>query len=197
MTGRGGTWLLAGAGWLFADLMVVMVLVVLGGQSTPLPVAAPSSSPSAAGSPSAPASSSASSSSSPTSPAPKPTATAPAPPPGLDPNSTSVVVEVDVDGLLGGDPAARTAFANRLKAEIGPYTGRSAALVFVWGTAAGCAHCTADLGRSQGLADAAAPLVHAVAPGFFPADDRRLIRPYLDGQGRPGTVRLELFFIRT
>ncbi|WP_395297833.1 hypothetical protein ACF9IK_33555 [Kitasatospora hibisci] len=189
MTRRGGTWLLAGAGWLFADLMVVMVLVVLGGQSTPLPVAVPSSS--------APIPSSASSDPASTKPTPKPTPTAPAPPPGLDPNSTSVVVEVDADGLVGGGSAARTAFANRLKAEIGPYTGRSAALVFVWGTAAGCSHCAVDLGRSQDLADAAAPLVHAVAPGFFPPDDRRLIRPYLDGQGRPGTVRLELFFIRT
>ncbi|MGW4894002.1 hypothetical protein ACWEQL_17290 [Kitasatospora sp. NPDC004240] len=190
MTGRGGTWLLYGAGWLFADLMVVMVLVVLGGQSTPLPVVEVS--PTAPVSPSTPSSPS----SKPAAPAPKPST--PAPPPGLDPDSRSVVVEVDVDGLLAGDPAARAAFADRLKGEIGPYTGRSAAMVFVWGTATGCPRCAgADLGRSQALADAAAPLVHAVAPGFFPADDRRLIRPYLDGQGRAGTVRLELFFIRT
>ncbi|MEU6237254.1 hypothetical protein [Kitasatospora sp. NPDC047058] len=190
MTGRGGTWLLHGAGWLFADLMVVMVLVVLGGQTTPLPVAEPSPAPGTTASPPAapePASSS---------PA-APTASSPAPPPGLDPNSTSVVVEVDADGLIGGDPAARAAFADRLKDQIGPYTRRSAAMVFVWGTAAGCSRCTADLGRSQALADSVAPLVHAVAPGFFPADDRRLIRPYLDGQGRAGTVRLELFFLRT
>jgi hypothetical protein len=165
------------AGWLFADLLLVMVLVVLGGQTgAGAPVAAASPSASATGS----------------STRPRPTATQP---PGLDPNSVSVTAHVDAAALIAGSGPARADLRTQVLHLIAHYLNRHAALVIVWGTAADCGSCGVDIGLSQQLAQSVAPLVPGFDPTFFPAYNPKIIRAYFDGSGTPGTVRFELFFI--
>ncbi|GAA1238744.1 hypothetical protein GCM10009665_31320 [Kitasatospora nipponensis] len=183
--GRGGAPALSQlAGWLFADLLLMLVVVVLGGQSSARnPVA------DASASPSAPATA-------PTSAAPSTAAPTASSPPGLDPHSVSVSAPVDPDALINGSAAARADLGAKVRELIRPYLPRQAALVIVWGSAGGCRGCPPDLGRSKQLADAVAPLVHDFAPDFFPPYDPKIIRGYYDGEGGSDTVRFELFFIR-
>ncbi|WP_371501633.1 hypothetical protein OG871_32340 [Kitasatospora sp. NBC_00374] len=177
---NGGLTLPRLAGWLLADILLMLVVVVLGTEVVPaLPSAGRS-------------------------PGPNPSAAAAAPPAGphgassasLDPHSESVVAHVDPDALLDGSPAAVADLLQQLRLGIQPYRARRAALVLVWGSAAACRGCAADLGRSAELARQVAPRVPDVAPEFFPAYDPRIIRAYEDGEGQVGTVRLELFFVR-
>lgn len=198
MKGPRGLSLAQASGWLFADLLLMLVIVVLGGQSSntgdapPCP-GCPSSS--AAPSSTSPASSS-SSSSAPT--APPASATVSTAPPGLDPHSESITVRnVDVVGVLAHEPRALAHVEREVRRQTAGFEGRHAALVLVWGAAASCPSCRGiDLSRSQRLADEIAPRVRSYDPAFFPEDDPGLIRPYHDGGGTRNTVRLELFFVR-
>ncbi|MFC4502698.1 MULTISPECIES: hypothetical protein [Streptomyces] len=179
MRGPRGLSLGQASGWLFADLLLMLVIVVLGGQVSDLgdePTPPPTPSP-------------------PT-PSPTPTRTAP---PGLDPHSESVTVRnVDVDGVLGREPEALAYVTREVRRQTERFEGRHAALVLVWGAAASCRDCRdIVLSRSQRLADEIAPRVHTYAPAFFPQNDPKLIRPYHDGGGARNTIRLELFFVRT
>ncbi|WP_052441060.1 hypothetical protein [Streptacidiphilus anmyonensis] len=169
------------AGWLFADVLLMLVVVVLGGQQ----VATPSAAARARATPSHG-----------TSPSPSPTQTAP---PGLDPDSSSVPVrDVDVSAVIAGDPAALDKVRQQVLAAVSRFAGRHAAMVFVWGTASPCSGCSGvSLGVSQDLANAVAPHVHDWDPAFFPVNSPKLIRPYFDGTGQPNSLSLELFFIRT
>jgi hypothetical protein len=167
------------AGWLFADLLLVLVLVVLGGE-VPAAVATPvTPSPTGTASPGAPTAS------------PSPSRR-----PGLDPDSTSLKFHVDATKIIDGDHQAIATLENDIAQAIKQYHGRSTALVIVWGSVADCGGCTSiDQGRSLKLAQVVAPLLPQVSSSFFPAYSEKIIRPYYDGQGAPGTLRLELFFL--
>lgn len=198
MKGPRGLSLAQASGWLFADLLLMLVIVVLGGQSSnagdapPCP-GCPSSS---ASSSSAAPSSTSSASSSPASTAP-PASAAVTAPPGLDPHSESITVRnVDVAGVLAHEPRALAHVEREVRRQTARFEGRNAALVLVWGAAASCPSCGIDLSRSQRLADEIAPRMRSYDPAFFPEDDPKLIRPYHDGGGTRNTVRLELFFVR-
>ncbi|MEV5936542.1 hypothetical protein AB0L56_28400 [Streptomyces sp. NPDC052079] len=186
------------SGWLFADLLLMLVIVVLGGQSSDAGDAPPR--------PDCPSSSTAPSPTSSSSTAPSPTSSASCttPPvsdstPGLDPHSKSITVKnVDVTGVLDHQPTALARIEREVRRQTARFEGRHAALVLVWGAAAPCPSCRGiDLSRSQQLADAIAPRVRSYDPAFFPEYDPKLIRPYHDGGGTRNTVRLELFFVRT
>ncbi|MEU5520624.1 hypothetical protein ABZ759_07930 [Streptomyces sp. NPDC047860] len=183
------------SGWLFADLLLMLVIVVLGGQSSDAGDAPPC--------PGCPSSSASSSSTAPSSTSSAPTTAPPASastvPPGLDPHSKSITVKnVDVTGVLAHEPTALARIEREVRRQTARFKGRHAALVLVWGSAASCPSCRGiDLSRSQQLADAIAPRVRSYDPAFFPEDDPKLIRPYHDGGGTRNTVRLELFFVRT
>ncbi|MFJ8039092.1 hypothetical protein ACIRBX_01095 [Kitasatospora sp. NPDC096147] len=192
MSGRGDGRLSPGlmAGWLFADVLLMLVVVVLGGQ--PVTSAAPGPTASPSGAPSSAAPSSATPTPSPT-PSPAPSRTSAR---GLDPDSKSVTVtDVDVAGVLNGTPRALAQVREGVLGQLDRYAGRRAAMVFVWGTAADCAGCAVQEQRSSRLAKQVAPGVHDWAPTFFPEQNPQLIRPYFDGGGTPNSVRLELFFL--
>jgi hypothetical protein len=206
MKGPRGLSLAQASGWLFADLLLMLVIVVLGGQASdageepPCPGCASSS----ASSSSAPSSSAASSSPASSTPPASSAGTASTAPPGLDPHSESITVrDVDVAGVLAHEPRALAHVEREVRRQARKFAGRHAALVLVWGAAASCPAChDVDLSLSQRLADEIAPRVRSYDPAFFPEedpaeDDPKLIRPDHDGGGARNTVRLELFFVRT
>ncbi|WP_152627399.1 hypothetical protein [Streptacidiphilus melanogenes] len=168
------------AGWLFADVLLMLVVVVLGGQQVTTPSAAAGAHPT----PTHGAS-------------PSPGATR-STPPGLDPNSSSVFARnVDVSAVIAGDRSALDKVRQQILAAVRGFSGRQAAMVFVWGSAASCSGCGVSIDLSQQLAQAVAPHVHSWDPAFFPVNSPKLIRPYFDGSGPANSVRLELFFIRS
>ncbi|MFD9077473.1 hypothetical protein ACFQ7B_01520 [Streptomyces erythrochromogenes] len=175
-----GTYL---AGWLFADLLLVIVLVVLGSE---VPAAAPDPRPS----PTATAAPDPSHSSSP-SPAPSDTAR----PGGLDPVTASVGVRLDPDALIAGRPSETAELTRQVTEEIKRYEGRTAAFVMVFGTVRSGG--AVDTGRSDAYATAVARQLPQAAPRFFPPYSEKIIRGYHDsGQAIPsGTARIELFFL--
>ncbi|MFE6905673.1 hypothetical protein [Streptomyces erythrochromogenes] len=176
----GGTYL---AGWLFADLLLVIVLVVLGSE---VPAAAPDPRPTAT----ATAAPNPSHSASP-SPAPSDTAR----PGGLDPVTVSVGVRLDPDALIAGRPSETDELTRQVNEEIKRYEGRTAAFVMVFGTVRSGG--SVDTGRSDAFATAVARQLPQAAPRFFPPYSEKIIRGYHDsGQAIPsGTARIELFFL--
>ncbi|THA74360.1 hypothetical protein [Streptomyces sp. A0592] len=176
----GGTYL---AGWLFADLLLVIVLVVLGSE---VPAAAPDPHPS----PTATATAAPDPSHSP-SPTPSDTAR----PGGLDPVTVSVGVRLDPDALIAGRPSETAALTRQVNEEIKRYEGRTAAFVMVFGTVRSGG--AVDTGRSDAYATAVARQLPQAAPRFFPPYSEKIIRGYHDsGQAIPsGTARIELFFL--
>ncbi|MFC1416608.1 hypothetical protein [Streptacidiphilus cavernicola] len=159
------------AGWLFADLLLVLVVVVLGGEV----VAAPAH-PTAKPKPTVSASAS---------PTVRPTATSP---PGLDPHTKSVTLKVDPAAVLAHSAPALADLKRQVLQGIAPYRGRHAALVLVFATAG-------DVNYSSQLAETVAPMLPQFAPNFFPTYHQSIIRSYFDGQGKADTIRLELFFV--
>ncbi|MGP3999657.1 hypothetical protein [Streptomyces sp. 8N706] len=178
------------AGWLFADLLIVLVLVVLGGQRTESPTGGADPSPSSA--PSRPATA----------------------PPGLD--RTPVVIEVlgeasDQD-VLGGDRERRARAHRSLVAavraavdlqvrqadaegEVG-LSGRRAAICAVFGTFR--TSFGVDSERSKKYALAASRLFNEADPALFPADIA-FYQHYHDLSAPAGrlTVKIFLFDRRT
>lgn len=168
------------AGWVFADLLLVIVLVVLGGElvlptepERPGPTAAPTTSV----------------------PAPEPTPTRTSRPAGLDPRTRSITVRADADALLAGAAGARADLIRQIRREIVPFEGRRAAFVLVFGTVRGPGGV--DNQRSDTYATAVARLLPRTAPEFFPPYSEKIIRGYHDSSAdiASGTARIELFFL--
>ncbi|MEU9081355.1 hypothetical protein [Streptomyces sp. NPDC048357] len=180
----GGTYL---AGWLFADLLLVIVLVVLGSE---VPAAAPDPNPTPTATPTAPAT---------TDPArsPSPTPSGTSRPGGLDPVTASVSIRLDPDDLIAGRPAGTAELTRQVTQEIKRHAGRTAAFVMVFGTVRTGSGGSVDTGRSDTYATAVARLLPQAAPEFFPPYSEKIIRGYHDsGQNIPsGTARIELFFL--
>ncbi|MFJ6213812.1 hypothetical protein ACIQGZ_10845 [Streptomyces sp. NPDC092296] len=172
------------AGWLFADLLLVMVLVVLGGQLT-----APADTPAAA-------------------PVPSPTASAApsrsAPPgavsrhTGMKPKSVELTGLGDVRAAAaltggGGDAAAaRSRVLARVRAGLRDDISDRVAMVFVWGSYGGCATCTPRDAESTAYATVVESFLReARLPGM--PTSKTFYRAYHDLGGHPGDLRLELF----
>ncbi|MFF4433771.1 hypothetical protein ACFYZ4_32020 [Streptomyces sp. NPDC001513] len=180
----GGTYL---AGWLFADLLLVIVLVVLGSE---VPAAAPDPNP-------GPTPTTTTTADPGRSPSPTPSDTSR--PGGLDPVTVSVGIHLDPDALISGRSSETAELTRQITQEIKRYEGRTAAFVMVFGTVrtgSGSAG-SVDTGRSDTYATAVAKLLPQAAPQFFPPYSEKIIRGYHDsGQGIPsGTARIELFFL--
>ncbi|MER7730202.1 hypothetical protein ABTX80_04905 [Streptomyces erythrochromogenes] len=181
----GGTYL---AGWLFADLLLVIVLVVLGSE---VPAAAPDPHPSPTATATATAATPDPSHGTSASPTPSDTAR----PGGLDPVTVSVGVRLDPDALIAGRPSETAELTRQVTEEIKRYEGRTAAFVMVFGTVRSGG--SVDTGRSDAFATAVARQLPQAAPRFFPPYSEKIIRGYHDsGQAIPsGTARIELFFL--
>ncbi|MDT3399846.1 hypothetical protein RKE29_24950 [Streptomyces sp. B1866] len=156
------------AGWLFADLLIVLVLVVLGGQQAPVRPQTPAG---------------AARSSVPPSPGPSRTG---AGPPGLD--RTPVVIEVLGDAgdqrILGADRAARDRARRSLVAAVRAAVAaqkqkardrhevvladRRAAVCSVFGTYRTGSGVGSE--QSKRYAEAVSRLMHEAVPAVFPAD---------------------------
>ncbi|WP_133916763.1 hypothetical protein [Streptomyces sp. NBC_00582] len=177
------------AGWLFADLLLVLVLVVLGSQP-----GTTEQSDDAGPTPSTTASAA-------TGRTPRPTASPPAPrasrPAGLDPVTRSITVRADAEAVIAGTAGAVASVRRQVDRRIGPYRGRTAAFVMVFATV----HTSGggvDTARSDVYATAVARLLPRIAPEFFPPYDEKIIRGYHDSSFRiaSGTARIELFFLQ-
>ncbi|MFF2996800.1 hypothetical protein ACFVTC_19875 [Streptomyces sp. NPDC057950] len=178
------------AGWLFADVLLVIVLVVLGGERTRHDrAAAQDASPTPAPTPTAGRS-----------PSPGPTATPTrtqrARPGGLDPVTRSITVQTDADALVGGSKSAKADLERQIADGIERFKGRTAAFVMVFGTVRG-AGGVVDSARSDAYATAVARLLPRTEPAFFPPYSEKIIRGYHDSSGDigSGTARIELFFL--
>lgn len=174
------------AGWLFADLLLVIVLVVLGGETTPphraIPLPpTPSPTPTTHTSPS---------------PGPTPEPKRRTRPGGLDPATRSITVHTDAAALVAGSQAARADLDRQVADRIEGFKGRTAAFVMVFGTVHGPGGAV-DSGRSDAYATAVARLLPKTEPAFFPPYSEKIIRGYHDSSGdiRSGTARIELFFL--
>lgn len=179
------------AGWLFADLLLILVLVVLGGQATLARDVGPEPTPTA------------------TSATPSPTATAtrtptptptPTPPPqiGMVPESIDLPLLVDqgvADDLVNGTTAQKAAAARRVNEAVGKaLDGRQqrGAMVFVWGSDGGCGSCKSAPDASSAFAKAAADAIRQGGHRILPAE-AGFYRSYMDLDAASGTLRLELF----
>ncbi|MFD8420719.1 hypothetical protein [Streptomyces sp. NPDC059466] len=178
------------AGWLFADVLLVIVLVVLGGERAPhdrtaAQDASPAPTPSARRSPSP----------EPTV-TPTPTPTQRARPGGLDPATRSITVHTDADALVAGSKSAKADLERQVADGIERFKGRTAAFVMVFGTVHGAGGAV-DSGRSDAYATAVARLLPRTEPAFFPPYSEKIIRGYHDSSGdiSSGTARIELFFL--
>ncbi|MFJ4982465.1 hypothetical protein ACIP9H_01540 [Streptomyces sp. NPDC088732] len=183
MRGPGVTHL---AGWLFADLLLVLVLIVLGGQTVhtvqdaaPAPAARASAAPSAT-------------------PSAAPSAAAPPNRIGMDPVSKrlKLLVSQDVADDLRGSGSAREAARRRINKEVDRVLAgerRRGAMIFVWGSDGGCAGCAADSDRSSRYADAAAEAILRGHHRLLPRD-AAFYRGYIDLSGSSGALRMEVFF---
>ncbi|MER6437291.1 hypothetical protein ABT275_13150 [Streptomyces sp. NPDC001185] len=178
------------AGWLFADVLLVIVLVVLGGEQTPHDRTA-AQDPSPAAAPTRTARPTATPGS-----APSPTSTRRAGPAGLDPATRSITVHTDADALVAGSKAAKADLERQVSDGIERFKGRTAAFVMVFGTVHGVGGAV-DSGRSDAYATAVARLLPRTAPAFFPPYSEKIIRGYHDSSGDigSGTARIELFFL--
>ncbi|MEO3978276.1 hypothetical protein [Streptomyces sp. CAU 1734] len=176
-----------GAGWLFADLLLVLAVIALGGQW-----AAPDTGDRGGEGPAA----------GPTAsrvPSPGPSGTTEAARPGLDPDSEEFTVTANAPAVVAGEAGARRALRAKIADAIEAYPGRTAALVIIWGTAGSCGSCPVTDSASRVYARTVAGLLPSVAPRFFPAYDEDIIRGYRNTtRGRaPGTATIELFFLRS
>ncbi|MGW1723563.1 hypothetical protein ACWCQK_11620 [Streptomyces sp. NPDC002306] len=178
------------AGWLFADLLLVLVLIVLGGQSIHA-TEAEDPAPSAGASASAPAAPV--TSASPSSAKPSPNRS------GMDPVSRNLPLLTDqsvADALRGPGGAARDRAVRRIAKEVDRVLAgekRRGAMVFVWGTDGGCANCAATSGPSTAYAEAAATAIQRSRHPLLPRATA-FYRGYIKLGGASGTLRMEVFF---
>ncbi|MFJ9931739.1 hypothetical protein ACIRSJ_01330 [Streptomyces virginiae] len=179
----GGTYL---AGWLFADLLLVIVLVVLGSE---MPAADPHPDPEPTATATATATPDPSRS-------PSPTRSDTSRPGGLDPVTVSIGIRLDPDALIAGRPSETAELTRQVTQEIKRYEGRTAAFVMVFGTVR-TSGGSVDTGRSDEYATAVARQLPQAAPRFFPPYSEKIIRGYHDSGSAiaSGTARIELFFL--
>ncbi|MEU6899690.1 hypothetical protein [Streptomyces virginiae] len=182
----GGTYL---AGWLFADLLLVIVLVVLGSE---MPAADPHPDPA----PTATATATATATPDP-SHSPSPTGSVTSRPGGLDPVTVSIGIRLDPGALIAGSPSETAELTRQVTQEIKRYEGRTAAFVMVFGTVRTSTGGSVDTGRSDDYATAVARQLPQAAPRFFPPYSEKIIRGYHDSGSSiaSGTARIELFFL--
>ncbi|MEC4570324.1 hypothetical protein [Streptomyces virginiae] len=180
----GGTYL---AGWLFADLLLVIVLVVLGSE---MPAADPHPDPEPTATATATATPDPSRS-------PSPTRSDTSRPGGLDPVTVSIGIRLDPDALIAGRPSETAELTRQVTREIKRYEGRTAAFVMVFGTVRTSSGGSVDTGRSDEYATAVARQLPQAAPRFFPPYSEKIIRGYHDSGSAiaSGTARIELFFL--
>lgn len=168
-TGQPGAAMIAG--WLFADLLLVLFIIQLG--------AGPAAAPALAGA------------------SPKPIAAIPSvtAPPGLDPDTASIVIDpgFNVDRVLRGDPPELGWVVERFRAESARFAGHRAGVVMVFGTVRSGG--VVDTKRSSEYAERLIPLLTDAAPDLFPADPS-YYRNYVTFDGQDGAVKVELFLFR-
>ncbi|MEV8096691.1 hypothetical protein [Kitasatospora sp. NPDC085879] len=152
------------AGWLFADMLLVLALVAMGDQGDPVaaersahPSAAPSESPSASPSAGAPAS-------------PSPTSTGPR---GVEHDPVTVQVS--------GDETAATA---QIRTATEAYPGRQAAAVLTFGS-------NRDPGLGQAYAHTVNGLLPQARPEMFAATTTR---DFISLEDNPRHASLEIYF---
>lgn len=107
------------AGWLFADLLLALVVVLLGSMAA-APQGAeaqPTSSPSASATPSP-------------SPSPSPDASEP---PGIEQRPETLEIAVNTGALLAGSEAEEARLGRRIRDLTQPFNGRRAGIVLLWG----------------------------------------------------------------
>ncbi len=152
------------AGWLFADMLLVLALVAMGDQGDPVAAeraaAAPTATPSASATTSA-------------APAPAPTPTGPR---GVEHDP----VTVDVTGD-SSDTAGLTA---QIRAATEPYAGRQAAVVLTFGS-------NRDPGIGQAYAHAVNGLLAQARPEMFRGTTTR---DFLSLADNPRHASLEIYF---
>ncbi|MFD9002289.1 hypothetical protein ACFV0T_15150 [Streptomyces sp. NPDC059582] len=176
------------AGWLFADLLLVLVLIVLGGQSIHA-TEAEDPDPSPGASASAPTTSV--TSASPAKPSPNRS--------GMDPVSRNLPLLTDqsvADALRGPGGAAHDKAVRRIAKEVDRVLAgekRRGAMIFVWGTDGGCANCAATSGPSTTYAEAAAKAIQQSHHPLLPRATA-FYRGYIKLSGASGTLRMEVFF---
>ncbi|MFB7613644.1 hypothetical protein [Kitasatospora sp. NPDC056181] len=179
------------AGWLFADLFLVLMLVAFGATTPDGPDdsaagAAESVAPSVSASVSASASGSLTNSGSPSS---RPTS------PGLDPRSVTVTVVVGSGPLQSGklsDDAARTVLADVAAAVEKDDARRGVGLVFTSGLAP-----TAGQGPAQQLASAVNTMLQSQFKSAFcgQSDQQVVLRDAWRYAPTADSIRVELFFV--
>ncbi|MCM2393870.1 hypothetical protein [Streptomyces albipurpureus] len=186
MKRRSGSSVVHAAGWLFADLLLVITVIALGGQWT-----APTTADRADGEPSASPAPAVSAS-----PTPSPRVSAAQP--GLDPDSEEFDVRGDAPGLLAREAAAVRDIRDEVAKGISAYPGKRAALVIIWGTAGSCRTCPVTDNASRDYARAIGALLPSVSATFFPAYHEEIIRGYRNTSGdrERGQATIELFFLR-
>ncbi|WP_326654111.1 MULTISPECIES: hypothetical protein [unclassified Streptomyces] len=172
------------AGWLFADLLLVMVVVALGGETTtkgagahirPELTAGPTGTPAPAVSTPAPGT----------------------PAGGLDPHTKSISVRTDPGDLVGGSDAAAASIRRQVVRKAEQFQGERAAFVIVFGNAGRLPGGAVDTRSSTEYAEAVARLLPSAKPDFFPPYDEKIIRSYHNTDPRvpSGTAEIELFFL--
>ncbi|MFF3457197.1 hypothetical protein ACFYXH_23325 [Streptomyces sp. NPDC002730] len=179
------------AGWLFADLLLVMVVVALGGEKMTEGAGARIRPELTAGPTGTPA------------PSPTPTISAPAPSSpaapagGLDPDTESITVRTDPEELIGGSDGAAASIRRQVVEKAKQFQGERAAFVIVFGNAGRLPGGAVDTRSSTAYAEAVAKLLPSAAPDFFPPYDEKIIRSYHNTDpGVPsGTAEIELFFL--
>lgn len=158
------------AGWLFADLMLVIAIVAMGGQADPLAAAKPRPAPSTH------------------SPTPSPTPPAPTPstpsksvgPPTLE--QTPQIIEVHA---AAGDDAALT---RQLTAELVPFRGRRAGFVETFGQGP-------DAGADTAYSTEVNRLLSRIDPALFPAGTPE--EDYIDLGSAAGGAEIKIYLFTT
>lgn len=169
-TGRGARGRMgadAMAGWLFADLLLVLFVIGLGSQLTLFPSPEPAPEPTVSESPE---------------PSPEPTETPG--PPTMRQEPEVIEVAVNPDALLRRDPGEVARLAAEVDAKTAGFAESQAVLVLLFGYAD---NATAGQAIATAVGD-----VLVTRPAPFTPDTKT--RPLWQG-GAAGTVRLEIFLL--
>ncbi|MGV1004899.1 MAG: hypothetical protein ACOYEV_09065 [Candidatus Nanopelagicales bacterium] len=165
-----GVGLEALAGWLFADLLLVMFIVGLGAEITSLPAAEPSPTPTSTATDAA-------------TPTPSPTEAAMSQVPVLR------TVKVDAGELLASGARGKQAKADlreELALTLAELTGRRAAMVLIWGHAS-------TVGQGQEIAETVGEQLAKALPEIFGEAAQRAL---WKGDNKTGEVDLEIYLFQ-
>lgn len=157
------------AGWLFADLLLALAVILLGTMAAP-PTASesqPRSTPSATPTPT---------------PSPSPTTSTPV---GIDPNPFVVEIEVNTAALLARQPAERARVGREIRELTQPSNGRRAGLVLLWGY-------NPNLSTGIQLAERTKPIMLTYRPVMFTGTATK----ELGNVGGSNKVKLEIYYYK-